>query len=132
MNPNVPPADAVLEPELRELVFDLDAAQRAKTAEKFMRWADQLTQSVIVTNPDLIVLAPPPKVPRGFVLVNLAQWQQDEFRQLARECGVNLRDVLRWAIIHTRCKLKERIKLAETLGVHPRECWQFRMDEPNN
>lgn len=125
MKANVSSADAVLEPELRELVFDQDAAQRAKSAEKFMRWADQLTESVIIIDPDLVVMVPPPKVSRGFVKVQLAQWAQDDLRDAARECGLDLRAVLRWAFFRVRQDLDEKIKLAKELGIHPKDCWGF-------
>lgn len=132
MKPEVTKADAVLEPELRELVFDQDAVQRAKTAEKFMRWADQLTQSVIITNPDLVVMVPPPKVPRGFFLVNVSKHNLAEMRECARQCGVELRSMMYWAVIHVKSELQNKIKLAEQLGVKPKDCWRYVSVNPKN
>lgn len=118
-------SDAVLEPELRELCGELDAIQRAKTAEKFMRWADQLTESAMRMDPKLIPLVPPPKVPRGFILVNLAKWREEKIRALAKEFGCDLRSVLGWAITTTWMDLEEKLKIARMVGISPRACWRF-------
>lgn len=112
-------ADAVLEPELRELVFDQDAARRAKTAEKFMRWANQLTESVMISDPALIPQLPPPKVPRGFFLLCLAKWEQDELRDLARKCGLDLRSVIGYAIRQSKLDLLELERLKRQTGMEP-------------
>ena len=125
MKAAVKKADAVLEPELRELCDQLNGAQRRKTAEKFARWANQLVESVMVMEPGAIPLLPPPKVPRGFFLVNLPRSDQKELRALAREAGVPLNVVIRWAITRTRMELKERQRAARLLGVRPNECWKF-------
>jgi hypothetical protein len=121
----ISPEDSVLEPELRELCGELTAIERAKTAEKFMRWADQLTRSAVLMDRDLVTRVPQPAVPRGFFLVNLAKWQREKLQRLARATGVDLRAVLNWALTKTRIELEERIRIAELAGVHPRECWKL-------
>lgn len=117
------PADAVLEPELRELCGELSPEQRMKTAEKFLRWVDQLTHSVSITNPGLVKVLPPPKVPRGFFLVNLAKWMQDRLRQAAYECGCVPRDVITLAVRGAVWELEEKVRVARLAGVSPRDCW---------
>jgi hypothetical protein len=124
--------DAVLEPELRELCCETDAIQRAKLAQKFMRWADQLTDSVAVTDPELIPMVPPPKVPRGFFLINLALWRREKIEALAKECGYDLRSVIGWAITQTREKLESQRDLARLLGVHPQDCRRLTYGNPKN
>jgi len=121
----------VLEDEVREICGDLSAKERLEVAEKFARWADQLFESAAQMNPDLAksYSAPVPKVPRGFFLVNLAKWQENDLRKLARDCGVELRGALGWAITTVKINLRERVKLAKLLGVHPNECW--RLTETN-
>jgi hypothetical protein len=115
-------ADAVLEPELRELCGELTPKQRMMTAEKFLRWVNQLTSSVQISNPELVKPLPPPKVPRGFFLVNCSEGQQEEMRRLARKCGDDLRGLINWAMIVVQCSLRERIRVAELAGVNPRVC----------
>jgi hypothetical protein len=124
--------DAVLEPELRELCGELDAIQRAKTAEKFMRWANQLTESVVLMDPHLIPRLAPPKVPRGFFLLNLTKWEQDELKAVARAFGTELRHLLRWGVAHVKVELEEKRRLARIAGVAPTECWRFIGANPNN
>ena len=126
------PPRAVLEPELRELCDGLDAIQRCQTAEKFMRWANQLSESAMVMKPGIIPLVPPPKVSRGFFLVNLAQWQKDELKVLARDCGVDVRCVIGWAISKTKMQLEEKTRIALLAGIHRSDCWRFIAGNPKN
>lgn len=129
---DLPPADVGLEPELLELCSGMRAGDRAKTAEKFMRWVNQLTQSVGVLDPDLVPLVEPPQVPRGFFLLNLANWQQNQLRRLARECKVPLRSVLNWGIAHAQTMLESKIKVARLLGVAPSKCWTLTTGDERN
>lgn len=128
MKNQIKAADAVLEPELRELCGELSPEQRMRTAEKFLRWADQLTESVGMSKPDLVKPLPPPAVPRGFFLVNCAEWQQEEMRQLAHAVGANLRDLMGWAMVRVRCELRRRVELAALLGVPARKLWVSWLD----
>jgi hypothetical protein len=125
-------ADAMLEPELRELCGELTPEQRNKTAKKFARWVDQLLASAALTHPELVATKPPPDVPRGFILVNLAKWQQDDLRELARECGADLRGVLGWAITTVKMELREKIRIAKLLGVDPKACWRLCHGDEKN
>ena len=40
----------------------------------------------------------PPKIPRGFIMVNLSAREQKELRSLARQNGMDLRGLIRYAI----------------------------------
>ena len=132
MKPTMKECDAVLEPELRELCGELNAIERARAAEKFMRWADQLTRSVVMMDPQLIPRVPPPQVPRGFFLLNLRKRQQAELRTLAHECDCDLRTMLHWAITTVRVRLEEHLRVARLCGVKPHECWKFTEGREQN
>lgn len=119
MKTELQPADAVLEPELRELCYDTSAVDRVKLAQKFQRWVDQLTQSAMITDPDLVPVVPAPKVPRGFILVNLSKDERDELRELARQCGYNLSGLIQSGIRLIKHSTKERVEHARLMGVHP-------------
>ena len=118
-------SDGILEPELFDLCGELSATERVKAAQKFMRWADQLTDSAMLLDLALVPMVPSPKVPRGFLLVNYAKWQQDQLRALAHECGYNLSTVLRWALTKVQHELQEKIHVARKAGIAPRECWKL-------
>ena len=113
-------ATEVLEPELCNICRDLTAAQRMDMAETLQRWVNQLASSVAIADPRLLKLLPPPKVSRGFFLVNISQWQQDNLRALGRACGVPLRGMMDWAVRRVAADLRERIRLAKLLGVNPK------------
>ena len=81
-----------------------------------------MTESAIRMEPGIVPLIPPPKVPRGFILINLSGWDQDKLRSLAQENGVELRSVLRWAITQTRTLLDEKIQVAKLAGISARDC----------
>ena len=117
--------DTVLEPALRARTANLNAAERVQLAQVLARWADQLAESAMLIDPDLVPMIPPPKVPRGFFLVNLSRRNQDNLRKLARANGVEFRTVMRWAITRTRMELEEKIRLAKLMGVAPRACWSL-------
>ncbi|MBE0544005.1 MAG: hypothetical protein IH623_21895 [Verrucomicrobia bacterium] len=125
-------ADAVIEPELRELCGELTAAERMKTAEKFLRWVDQLTHSVSISNPGLLKVLPPPKVPRGFFLLNLAKDMQDRLRQAAHECGCVPRDVLYAAATSAVWELEEKVRVARLAGMRARDCWELGVGSDRN
>jgi hypothetical protein len=124
--------NAVLEPELRELCGDLDAVERARTAEKFMRWADQLTESAMRMQPGIIPMVPPPKVPRGFFLLNLRASEQNRLRALAQASGCELRNLLRWAITTVELQMEDRARVATALGIEPHQTWRFINGNPKN
>ena len=63
----------------------------------------------------------PPKIPKGFVLVNLSTWEQEELRSLARECGIKLSDAFRWALFSTRQQLKEDAEIKRKTGRSKRD-----------
>ena len=120
-----PDYNLVLEDDLRDICGDMSVAQRCKAARKFQRWAEQLVESAKQMDPKLAVPQPSRKVPRGFFLVNLAKWRQDDLRKLARECGVPLRNVIEWALRQTQMELQEKLKVAQLTGVKPYLCWRF-------
>jgi hypothetical protein len=59
-----------------------------------------------------------PKIPKGFVLVNLSENEQEEMRRLARECGAELRGVLRCALINVRFQLKQMVEQKKKAGLN--------------
>lgn len=115
--------DAVLEPELRELCGELSAIERAQAAEKFLRWADQLTLSAMQMG--IVLPVKPEKVSRGFVAVNLSAWQQSELRKMARRCGWSLRGVLRWGVLSAMGMLEDHLRVAKLANVSPKFCSGF-------
>ena len=65
------------------------------------------------------VLKYKPKIPRGFVLVNMSTWQQEEMRALARESGQELRSVLRQALNDVLSRLKDHVCIQRITGLTP-------------
>ncbi len=65
------------------------------------------------------------KIPLGFVMVNLSTREQKEMKESARELGVELRTVLRNAIISAKCELRERVELRRKTGMDWREQFFF-------
>jgi hypothetical protein len=65
------------------------------------------------------VLKSKPKIPRGFVLVNLSTWQQEEMRNLARESGQQLRSVLRQSLTDVLSRLKDHVRVQRLTGLKP-------------
>jgi hypothetical protein len=51
------------------------------------------------------------KTPRGFFMVNLGEAEQKEMRQLARQLGVEMRNMVRGALIDTKLELRERVRI---------------------
>jgi hypothetical protein len=125
-------ANDLLEPELRELCSDLTATQRARAAAKFARWSDQLAHSALRLDANIMTLREPPMVKRGFFLLNIAGDRQRKMRALARQCGVPLRSVLGWSFTHAYQCLEEKVRLARTLGVSPRDCWELTEGNERN
>jgi hypothetical protein len=119
--------NAVLEDELREVAADFSAKKRLEMSETLARWADQLFESAMQINPKIVKPLPAPKVPRGFFLVNLAQWQQDDLREIGKQCsnGSSLQSLISWGITKVKVDLRERLKFAKLMGVKPQECWRF-------
>lgn len=128
----LPKADAILDPELRELCDHLDARARVKTAKKFQRWADHLTKSAMQLEPGIVPLIPPPKVPRGFFLVNISRREQEELRALARANHMPLRSAMKFAVLQEKRDLQERLRVAKLAGVSPHRCWELIDGNPRN
>jgi hypothetical protein len=74
----------------------------------------------------------PPSVPQSFFLVRLAEDEKRRLRELARECGMDLRRVMDWVVSSTQAKLQDRIKLARLVGVKPEECWTLCQGDKMN
>ncbi|HMJ91973.1 MAG TPA: hypothetical protein VK530_19280 [Candidatus Acidoferrum sp.] len=125
-------ADSLLEPALLCQAKHLNAEERIALADVYSRWSDQLTQSAWVADPDLTPLVTPPTVPRGFFLVNLSRWQREMLCDLGQQCGVDLRSAVRWAITSVVQRLNEKVRVAEMLGVHPKECWRLSEGREQN
>jgi|HubBroStandDraft_3_1064219.scaffolds.fasta_scaffold246221_2 hypothetical protein len=64
---------------------------------------------------------PAPKIPRGFVLINLSEWEKKELRDLARESGMELRTALKHALIDVRVELKDWARVKRLTGLKPYE-----------
>ena len=124
--------DSVIEEEALNIIRGLNAAERAKFAQKLARWAEQCFESAVLMNPELGKAKPAPKVPRAFFLVNLAQWEKDDMQRMARECGLELRGVLRWAFGHVHQELKDMHRITKLTGLSPTEHWPLRDGNPNN
>jgi tRNA(Phe) wybutosine-synthesizing methylase Tyw3 len=121
-----------LETELKEVAADWSVEKRLNMSRKLARWAEQLFESAVLINPALSELYSPPDVPRGFFLVNLAKWQQNNLQKLARECGVNLRSAISWAITRTRIDLEARKKLSQLTGMKIWQCGRLMESNPRN
>ena len=109
---------AILEPELLQIAAGWSAAKRLAVAKEFQRWAHQLNESAGVVNP-------PPKISKGFVMVNLDTWQQKELRELARESGQELRGMLRHALTLVYEQLKETVRVKRVTGLNGLEQHRF-------
>lgn len=66
-----------------------------------------------------------PRIPKGFVLVNLKGWEQAELRDLAKQCGVDLRTVFAWALTRTRESLVECAEIKRKTGIAPGAQFRF-------
>ncbi|HTD67119.1 MAG TPA: hypothetical protein VK846_11380 [Candidatus Limnocylindria bacterium] len=128
----LPEHDAVLEPKLRARCSATDAKARARLAEQLMQWAEQLRESVALMDLRLAAEMPTPKVPRGFFLVNMAQWRREKIEALAKECGYEMRAVIGWAVTKTWMELEDQIRVAQLMGVHPQDCRSFIHGEKQN
>lgn len=73
------------------------------------------------------------KIPKGLVMVNLSTWEQKEMRKLARECGLELRCVLRNALCHVFTELREqsRVKRLTGFNIYQQYCFFERGSEGN-
>ena len=125
-------ANLLLDPDIREIVGHLNAKQRLAVIEKFVRWSEQLYESALLMNPKIVEPKPAPKIPPGFFLLNLSKWQQDELRELAKECGVNLRTAINMGVISTQVKLRKEVEIARKMGIKPSECWRYLVSNPSN
>lgn len=63
--------------------------------------------------------------PKGFVLVNLAAWQQKELRALAHESGMSLREALRFALIDMHSMLETSSRVKQLTGLRASEQYRF-------
>lgn len=73
-----------------------------------------------------------PKIPKGFVLVRLDKWSQEELRRLARESGLDLRDAIRFALTQVREDLKKAADFKRKSGTTLGEYHQiFRAPSPD-
>jgi hypothetical protein len=125
-------ANELLEPELYTLCRNMSAAQRCEAANKFARWSEQLALSAMRLDPNIMPMREPPAVKPGFFLLNIARDRQRELRSLAQQCGVSLRTVLGWSFTRAYQRLKEKVRLANRLGVSPRDCWELTESNPDN
>lgn len=111
----------------------LSAREREKLARKYQKWVNQLTESAIALDPETVPRVPPPKVPRGFFLVNMSRYQRAEWKALLRRTpGMYLPMVLQWAIHTTIIRARERVNLAELTGISPHDCYKFIGGSPRN
>lgn len=58
-----------------------------------------------------------PKIPKGYVMVNLTAWQQKEIQAMAREMRLELRGVLRGALVDMHSRLKEFVRIKRMTGL---------------
>jgi hypothetical protein len=124
--------NSVIDDEALNFIRDLNAVERAKFAQKLAMWAEQCFQSAVLMNPRLGKTKPVPKVPKAFFLVNLPQWEKDEMRRMARECGVQLRSVFRWAVSDVREHLKEMHRITKLTGLSLIQSYPLREGNPKN
>ncbi len=104
--------------KLPESLFDSAnaAAQRAdiSLAEFFEQAiADKITQL------ETGKLAP--KIPRGFFMINLSEWEKKELRKLSRECGIELRNSLKRTLHNTQADLRCWARVKRLTGKNPFE-----------
>lgn len=65
------------------------------------------------------------KIPRGYVMINLSESEKKEIRQLAQTSGLDLRGVLRNALIKMKYELKELAKVKLITGLPFHEQWRL-------
>jgi hypothetical protein len=114
-----PEAEALLDDQLHQVASHLNAQQRIALAARFARWANQLEKSACKMNPQLMIT--PKKNTKGFFQINLAKREQSELRELARECGMELRLAIRHAIWRLRDYLKEEVRMNRLTGLSARD-----------
>ena len=119
-------ADDCLDPEIKDIVSRCSVKTRLMMAEDMIRHAHQIQQSVaIMTGKPLATPGNAPKIPKGFVLVNLSTWEQKELRGLARECGIELRCALKYALFQMSQDLKEQVRIKRLTGLEKPEYGGF-------
>jgi len=74
-----------------------------------------------------------PKIPKGFIMVNLSEQKKRELRDLALETGWELRGVLRIAVMNMYRELKEAARVQRITGwTYPQQCQNFRYKAHSN
>ena len=66
-----------------------------------------------------------PKIPKGFVLINLSATEEKQLRDLCRECEGQLRTVLKYAVRQVKGKLEEWVRIKRLTGFSLSEQTKF-------
>ena len=93
--------------------------KRPARSKYAMKINNRKTSQAVAQKNHLVEAAP--KIPKGFVMINLDAHSQQELRNLAKECGYELRNVLRWALFDIRQRLEEELKLRRRTGMNQAE-----------
>jgi hypothetical protein len=115
----------------KECTSDLNDAEKAEVAcnldkvayfirQKLLSSVGEQVQSMplgVDRMPGAQVKTVARKIPRGFVVVNLGEAEQKEMRQLARELGAELRNMIRMALKDTKRELREKVRIQRLTGL---------------
>ena len=104
----------VKSPDLNKEIAKLTPAEIAALAEALRRRADNLD----ISNGTVPESPTGGKIPKGFVLVNLAAWQQKQLRALANRSGITLRGALGWALSLVRQHLESSARIKDITGMN--------------
>jgi hypothetical protein len=117
--------------DVKEETRDLDDSQNAELAARLEKMARLIRQNLhcvagepfqsiplgVDRMPGAQVKTVARKTPRGFFMVNLGEAEQKEMRQLARQLGVEMRNMVRGALIDMKRELREQVRIQRLTGL---------------
>lgn len=124
----LPRKGGALDPQLAETIAGMPVEDQLRLAARLQGWANQIYRKHGRSAPTA-----PRKAPRGFFMVNIAQWRERDMRSVARAFGVDLRKLIGWGVTARYDSLKDDLALAQRFGLEPR-FMRFRLcqDNPRN
>ena len=73
-----------------------------------------------------------PKIPKGFVMVNMREDEKKELARQAKNAGITLRAALKWALWNVRGHVAESARTRKITGMSPMEQSEFFNGRHNN
>lgn len=107
--------------ELVAHLLSLSAAKRAELIQVIQDALAEVQPGAIRNGQNAAV----PKIPKGFVLINLSESEKRELQKLVRESGMELRGALRNALFYLRERAKNAARIKRLTGMNYQQQWDF-------